>query len=187
MKGAPWGLLCGALVLALASPAAASTFLALTLDEMVDQAEAVVLGRIVEAHSFWNAERTAILTEAVLEVEDTLVGAAPAYVNLRTFGGQVGNYRIVAHGFPTFQLGERLVLFLEPEQEGAQTVLGYQQGQFRVRGEKGREMAIPAFDAGGRLLLRDGSEAPAPKAMPLNQLSQRLRDTAGRVGRPAVR
>jgi hypothetical protein len=78
------------LALALAAvPAAASTFLYQSQAELVAQAEAVVQGRIVEVHSFWNAEHTAILTEATLEVEDAVVGAAPTYVNLRTFGGRV--------------------------------------------------------------------------------------------------
>lgn len=179
-------LLATAAMTALAGPAGASTFLALSQAELVEQAEAVVQGRIVEVQSFWNSEHTAILTEAVLEVEDTVVGSAPAYVNLRTFGGQVGNYRIVAHGFPTFQLGERMVLFLEPEADGAQRVLGYQQGQYRIRDERGIETAVPTFDTGARILRRDGSEAPAPRPMPLAQFKQQLRDTAGRVGRPAV-
>lgn len=169
-----------------AGPAAASTFLALDQAELVAQADAVVQGRIVEVQSFWNPEHTAILTEAVLEVEDSVVGSAPAYVNLRTFGGQVGNYRIVAHGFPTFQLGERMVLFLEPEQDGAQRVLGYQQGQYRIREEQGKEIAVPTFDTGARVLRPDGSEAPAPRPVPLLQFKQQLRETAGRVGRPAV-
>ena len=101
-------------------------------------------------------------------------------------GQTIGNYRIEAHGFPTFQLGERMLVFLEPEQEGAQKVLGYQQGQFRIRGEQGREMAVPTFTTGARVLRPDGTEVPAPKAMPLAQLKQQLRETAGRVGRPAV-
>lgn len=179
MKRAVWIPLL-ALALA-AAPAAASTFLYQSQAELVGQAESVVQGRIVEVHSFWNAERTVILTEAVLEVEDTVIGAAPAFVNLRTFGGRVGRYNVEAHGFPTFELGERMLVFLEPEQDGAQRVLGYQQGQFRIQGE----MAIPAFSTGARILRRDGTEAPAPKPMPLAQLKQQLRDTAGRIGRQA--
>ena len=179
MKRAVWIPLL-ALALA-AAPAAASTFLHQSQAELVSQAESVVEGRIVEVHSFWNAERTVILTEAVLEVEDAVVGAAPAYVNLRTFGGRVGNYTIEAHGFPTFEAGERMLVFLEPEQDGAQKVLGYLQGQYRIRGE----MAIPASSTGARVLRRDGTEAPAPKPMPLAQLKQQLRDTAGRIGRQA--
>lgn len=178
-------LLAVAMVAAL--PAAASTFLALSREELVRDAEAVVVGRIVEVSSFWNAERTAIVTEATLEVTDTVVGAAPTYLTLRTFGGRVGNYTIEAHGFPRFVLGERALLFLEPEQDGAHKVLGYLQGQYRIRTRQGQAIAEPLLDSGARILRRDGSEAPAPRALPLGQLKDQLRDIAGRVGRPAVR
>jgi hypothetical protein len=184
-RNAVWLLVFAALV---AAPAAASTFIALTHEELVRDAEAVIVGRIVEVGSFWNAEHTAILTEATLEVEDTVVGAAPAYLTLRTFGGRVGDYVIEAHGFPRFVLGERLLVFLEPEQEGAHKVLGYLQGQYRIRpNAAGQDIAEPLADFGARVLRRDGSEAPAPRALPLAQLKSQLRDIAGRVGRPAVR
>ena len=157
-----------ALALLVAAPAAASTFIALTPEELVRDAEAVVEGRIVEVSSFWNAEHTAILTEATLEVEDAVVGAAPAFVTLRTFGGRVGNLVIEAHGFPRFALGERLLVFLEPERDGAHRVLGYLQGQYRIRTDPaGKAIAEPLADFGARLLRRDGTEAPAPKALPL--------------------
>ncbi len=182
--------LCRLLALALlaAAPAAASTFIALTPEELVRDAAAVVEGRVVEVSSFWNAERTAILTEATLEVDDAVVGEAPAFVTLRTFGGRVGDYVIEAHGFPRFAVGDRLLVFLEPEREGAHKVLGYLQGQYRIRTDAaGRTMAEPMSDFGARLLRRDGTEAPAPKARPLVELKRQLRDLADRAGRPVVR
>ncbi|HEX7185813.1 MAG TPA: hypothetical protein VF756_28570 [Thermoanaerobaculia bacterium] len=142
---------------------------------------------MIEVASFWNAERTAILTEAVLEVEDAIVGAAPQYVNLRTFGGRVGNYAIEAHGFPRFQLGERLVVFLEPEQNGAHKVLGYLQGQFRVVEQAGQVMAVPAIEQGVRYLTPNGRPAPRTAPLALDELKNQIRETAGRVGRPAAR
>jgi hypothetical protein len=174
--------------LALALPAGASTFLAVSREELVSRAEAVVLGRVVEVSSFWNREHTAILTEATFEVEDTVVGVAPTYLTLRTFGGRVGNYIIEAHGFPRFVLGEKLLLFLEPEHDGAHKVLGYLQGQYRVRNDtQGRPIAEPLFDAGARILRPDGTFAPAPRPQALAELRNELRAIAGRVGRPAVR
>lgn len=176
------------LTLALAAPAAASTFLAMTPDELAAQADAVVQGTVVQVRSFWNAEHTAILTEADLEVESTLLGDTWGTVTLRTFGGKVGRYVIQAHGFPTFRRGERLLLFLEPEQDGARRVLGYQQGQYRLRQDaKGRQIAVPAFDGGSRLLLPDGSIALAPLALPVEQLKQQIRTAAERAGRPVNR
>jgi hypothetical protein len=183
-------LLLLAAAAAVTVPAGASTFLALSRQEMVAQADSVIQGRVVEVASFWNEARTAILTEAVVEIEETVLGDAAGYVRIRTFGGQVGNYRIEAHGFPTFSKGERLLLFLEPENEkdGAHRVLGYLQGEYRIRTDaRGNEVAVPLFDAGARLLKRDGTEAPAARPVLLEQLKGQLRDAAARIGRPDFR
>ena len=170
------------------APAAASTFFVMTPDELAAQADSVVEGRVVTVRSFWNAEHTAILTEADLEIDETVLGDAAGVVTLRTFGGKVGNYVIVAHGFPTFRRGERLLLFLEPEQDGARKVLGYQQGQYRIRLDaKGRAIAVPTFETGVTLLLPNGTTAPAPKALPVEQLKLQIARAAERVGRPVNR
>jgi hypothetical protein len=83
-------------------------------EEMVEKAAAVVTGRVLEVNSYWNREGTVILTEAVVEVDDAILGNVPAHVRVRTFGGQVGDHKIVAFGHPTFERGEKLLLFLEP-------------------------------------------------------------------------
>jgi hypothetical protein len=171
-----------------ASPALASTFLFLSPEELMAEAESVVEGEIVEAHSYWNPERTAILTDAVLVVHDNVVGVAEQLVDLRTFGGRVGDYKIVAHGFPTFEIGDRLLLFLRPGQDGVHAVAGYLQGQLRVRpGPGGEPVAEPMLDAGARYVTKDGRTAPAPRARPLAEVKEQLRTLAAREGRPVVR
>ncbi|HET9767940.1 MAG TPA: hypothetical protein VFS60_13875, partial [Thermoanaerobaculia bacterium] len=111
MRAKGWLLL--PLALAFAGAAAqASTFLAMSQEELVAGSAAVVDARVVQVKSFWNRERTAILTEAVVRVDETIVGEAPGFVKVRTFGGTVGRLRIDAPGFPTFERGARLLLFL---------------------------------------------------------------------------
>jgi hypothetical protein len=186
-----WSTFLGAaLVLALAMPTGASTFLALSQEEMVAQADSVVQGRVVEVNSFWNRQGTAIVTEAVLEVEETVLGRERSHVRLFTFGGEVGDYRIEAHGFPTFRKDQRLLVFLEParkDEEGAHRVLGYRQGEFEIRaGEAGRDVAVPTWEAAeqARVLEKDGTEAEAPKPRALDDFKREIRETAGRMGRP---
>lgn len=178
-----------ALLLVLALPAGASTFLEMSREELVEQADAVVAGRVVEVNSFWNREGTAIVTEAVIEVEESILGNAPSHVRVRTFGGEVGDYKIVALGFPTFERNEKLLLFLEPKQDGFHKVLGYRQGEYRVRpGKSGREMAVPTWEADTvRILKADGTPARAPRAVPLEDFKRQIRETADRVGRPHAR
>lgn len=192
MKRTPWALLCGALALALAGPAGASTFMRVSQDELVVQAEAVVQGRVVEVSSFWNREGTAIMTEAVLEIEDTLLGQDRSHVRLITFGGKVDGYVIEAHGFPTFRKGQRLLLFLEParkNEDGAHRVLGYRQGEFEIRKDRqGREMAVATWEADSvRILKADGTPARAPRAVALDEFKRQIVETAERAGRQDVR
>ena len=177
---------CGAaLLLALALPVRASTFVAMSQEEMVEQAGAVVTGRVVQVHSFWNREHTAILTEAVIAVEESILGNAGPQVRVRTFGGQVGEYKLVALGFPTFEGGEKLLLFLTPQQDGVHKVLGYRQGQFHIRaGASGRPTAVPAWEADTmRVLTADGTPARVPRAVALDELKLQIRQTAGRIVR----
>lgn len=179
-----------ALVLASGTPAVASTFLEISQEELVAQADAVVQGRVIEVQSFWNKQGTAILTEATVEVEETVLGRERAHVRLVTFGGQVDGYVIEAHGFPTFQKGQRLLVFLEPQrksEDGAHRVLGYRQGEFEVRKDRqGREIAIPMWEGAERvrILKKDGTEAQAPRVRALDELKREIRETAGRRKEP---
>ena len=175
-----------ALTLALTLPSGASTFLEMSREELVEQADAVVAGRVVEVRSFWNRQGTAILTEAVIEVESSILGKTASRVTVRTFGGEVGEHKIVALGFPTFERNEKLLLFLEPEQDGAHKVLGYLQGEFRIRTDgQGRETAVPTWEADTVSILKaDGSPARVPNAVLLDDFKRQIRETADRVGRP---
>jgi hypothetical protein len=190
MKRSMQACLCLALAVLAASAARASTFLYVSQEELAAQAQAVVQGRVVEVHSFWNRQGTAILTEAEVEVEDTLLGRERSHVRLITFGGEVGGYVIEAHGFPTFEKGQRLLVFLEPAragEDGAHRVLGYRQGQFEIRTNKrGQEIAVPMWEAAEqvRILKRDGTEAAAPRAVPLAQLKNQIRAAAERRKEP---
>lgn len=171
--------------LALSLPAAASTFIHKTQKELVRESAAVVQGRVISTNSYWNSTGQAIVTDAMIRVEDTILGDAPTVVIVRTFDGTVGGHTIEAHGFPTFQTNERLLLFLEPETEGAARVAGYQQGQYRIVVDKnGVEIAVPTFEGETLLVTRDGRRPAAAKALPLETLKASIRDEARRAGRP---
>ena len=80
------GLGVVALVLALVVPAGASTFLALSRQELVAQSDAVVQGRVLKVSSFWGQEGRVIMTEALIQIEEKIRGNAPTVVRVRTFG-----------------------------------------------------------------------------------------------------
>ena len=182
MKKLILSLALAALVVA-ALPATASTFVAMDRAEMARTSDAVVVGEVTAVHSSWNEDATAIITEAFVKVDETIAGQAPGVVIVRTFGGQVGAVMIEAHGFPTFDEGERVVLFLEGA-EGVARVVGYQQGQYRIiRRSDNVEVAMPTVDHGASLLHRDGSPAAAPMAVTLDALRSEVRNATVRADR----
>ena len=180
-----WLLAVAALVASVGGAARASTFLAQSQEELVAGSAAVVDARVTQVRSFWNAERTMILTEALVRVDEVIVGESPSLVKVRTFGGTVGRQRVVAHGFPTFEHGQRLLLFLYAEPaDGSVRVRGYRLGEYRIEtAADGVEMARPMADGGMRLLHPDGKVAAPPQAMPLADFKAGLRDIGERQGR----
>ncbi|HEX6898120.1 MAG TPA: hypothetical protein VF789_00330 [Thermoanaerobaculia bacterium] len=169
------------LAVAVVAPAAASTFVALDQRELVAQSDAVVQGRILKVSSFWSPSGRVILTEVMVQVEEKILGEAPGVVILRTAGGTVGGYTVEAHGFPSFKVGDRAVLFLRNSANVAE-VTGYRQGQYDiVRDKAGVEMAVPSLGPGVRLLHRDGTPAAAPKAVRLDEFKAQLRAEAART------
>lgn len=165
-------------------PAGASTFLAMNQRELVRDSAAVIEGEVLQVHSFWDSKGQIMITEAIVKVTDAVFGEPGSAVVVRTFGGTVEGYNVKAEGFPTFNRGERLLLYIEPERDGAHRVAGYQQGQYRiVRNKEGFEVAVPTFDSHATLITRDGREAARPAAMPLSTLKNQIRTEALDLGR----
>ena len=165
-------------------PAGASTFLNMDQRELVQKSAAVVDGEVLQVHSFWDAKGRIIITEAIIKVSDSVTGNIGSAIVVRTFGGTVEGYTVEAHGFPTFKKGERFLLYLEPERNGAHQVTGYQLGQYRiVRDKNGAEVAVPTFDGGARLLTRDGRQVAQPRALALDALKNQIRSEAQSLGR----
>ncbi len=172
------------LVLVAGVPAGASTFLDMNQRELVQGSAAVVEGEVLQVHSFWDAKGRMMITEAIVKVSDSVVGNIGSAVVVRTFGGTVEGYTVEAHGFPTFSRGDRLLLFLESERDGAHRVTGYQLGQYRiVRDKNGLDVAVPTLDKDASLVNREGRQAPRPRALALETLKNQIRNEALSLGR----
>lgn len=168
-----------------AVPAFASTFVAMSPKEMVAGADSVVIARVTDRVSAWTDSGRLIFTDNTLAVEEVVLGEAPAFVTVRTFGGQVGDLKVEAPGFPQLQDDEHVLLFLRQDREvGATRILGFQQGHFRVVTRlDGVTLAVPMVDEGARLLDRQGRAMPEPRSVRLDQLKAQIVDQAARLGR----
>jgi hypothetical protein len=167
-----------------APPVAASTFVAMSTSDLVKSSSAVIEGEVVSLESRWTADGRIIVTDAMVRVWDVLGGKAPEIVQVKTFGGTVNRFTVEAIGFPTFTLGERVLLFLEPDAEaGRLRVNGYQQGLYRiVQRADGIETAVPSVDHGVQLLSASGARVQPLPAMPLDDLRHLIRAEFERLG-----
>lgn len=163
--------------------ASASTAVAMSQRDLTQASEAVIQGQVLKIHSFWDPSGRTIVTEALVKVEEVVVGKSPTVVVVRTFGGTVDGFTVEAPGFPTFRRSERVLLFLEPEKEGVSLVAGDQLGHYKLVKRDGREIAVPALDLGTRLLRKDGRSMARPQPVALETLKDRIRTEAARLGR----
>ena len=178
--------LIGALALC-SAPLMASTFVAMSHKQLVAQADTIVQGQVVGVDSFWSESGRLIVTEARVKVHETLLGTAPAEVTVRTFGGQVGNFAVEAPGFPKFEEGREVILFLTlSNDDGSIRVLGYQQGHYRVVERlDGVTVVAPQVEDGVRYLKANGKLAAPARSYTLDEFRAGIRDLAIKTGRLA--
>jgi len=125
----------GAAVLALiiaAEYAAATQVLYRTPQQLGVDSELVVMGKVQSVESYWNESKTKILTETRVTVSDAYKGGTRGVVTVMQLGGVVDNVRMTVHGALQWDVGEEVVLFLEPFQTGTYQVSGFFQGRFKV-------------------------------------------------------
>lgn len=164
-----------------AVPAEGSTFLGMDVPQLVAKSEVVVQGRVIQLESRWDREGRVIVTDALVEVEESVFGASEGQVWVRTFGGTVGDYTVEAIGFPRFDPEERVLLFLERRgREDMLHVTGYQLGHYRIVERQGREFAVPTLEQGVNLITKSGQAAVAPREASLDQFKSEIRVLASR-------
>ena len=122
-------VLCGLLLVAQAGHTA---MLKLLLEDIVRQADTIVLGTVTHQESAWDAHHTAIHTDVTVAVERAIVGSPGDAVTFRIAGGSVGSMGMRTSNDPVFQNGERVIVCLDTTSVPA-SVVGLQQGKFPVR------------------------------------------------------
>jgi hypothetical protein len=148
---------------AMAAPAGATVVAPAELSELAAEARAIVHGRVLVTSAEWTADRRAIETFVTLAVETTVKGSAAREVVFRVPGGQVGPYRSLMPGAPTFTEGDEIVVFLGAQGPAIPHVLGFNQGVYRVsvdavRGRRVVSGAAMASGPGAERLVRGAAE-----------------------------
>ncbi len=114
------------------SLAGATTLLKLDFSDLAREAEHIVVGTVTGIQGEWDASARFIHSNVTILVEQSLRGNVPSEIVLRTPGGQIGSVGMTAHGAPSFEVGEKVLVFLTAWEDGSAKVLGYFQGKSRV-------------------------------------------------------
>ncbi len=140
-------LLLGLVTLA-GSPLAATSYVRVSDEALVDQSPVAAVVRVVSADATAGGSRgIRVSTEYVVEVEETLKGELPAgagdTVRVRVPGGRTPDGRALKlYGAPQFRPGERALLFLEPSPDGSWRIVHFLLGAFHEARAGERRLAL---------------------------------------------
>lgn len=126
------GLACGA-ALAMASSASAQEVIPMSFAEIVAAADTIVVAEAIDSRSEWVTSGTnrAIVTRITFRVSDTYKGLDRLLLPLEFLGGTIDGTTMEVSGVPTFELGDRAVLFVSAER-AISPVVGHFQGKFPI-------------------------------------------------------
>lgn len=184
-------LLGGAMVFAIAACAAApvdaTTLIRASLDDLVAVHGTIVVGEVLDANSYWNADGTFILTDVRIGVADVLKGDRVGNeLTVTIMGGAVGDVTTLIVGGAQLFPGQSYVLFLNeeglPGVRSALTVREHCQGAFDVVRTKDGLRAVS--QANGHPLMPDVFgyvDAPGgAEGFPLAAMAQSIREISAR-------
>jgi hypothetical protein len=129
---------------ALAAPAAATTVVAPTFEQLVARAEIVFEGEVTATQVRVSADRegSPIVTDVTFRVARTLKGKVGPAVTLEFLGGTVDGRTLHVDGVPTFRVGDRDVLFAITSQRLVSPLVGMMHGRFRIVSDSATRQAL---------------------------------------------
>ena len=146
--------------------------------DMVTGSQVIVHGSVIDVRARAAGGRGTIETVVTVAVATPLKGDTASAVMFRVPGGQVGRYRRVMVGAPTFTPGEEVVLFLSGHAPAMPMPFGLHQGVYRVTRSAGTAMVTPLVpDGAGRVVRGD----PARRPLALDVFARNVRSIVERA------
>ena len=115
----------------------------LTLDGLTAKAASILIGEVTDIASYKESEGN-IYTQVTLSIAQTIKGETQGEVVISVLGGELDGQTLWVEDAPSFQLGERAVVFLE-EDEGIFSVVGGFQGKFSIDNNNIVSGKLPLF------------------------------------------
>ena len=124
--------------------ASATVVIPVAEDDLAQQATAIVIGQVKGIESYWDAGEQRVFTYITVTPQETLKGEiGDGDFTVKQLGGTVGHLRSWLEGSPGFLVGEKVLLFLDTNQDGSAGVAHLYQGKFSLftDHEMGKEFA----------------------------------------------
>ncbi len=149
-------------------PTQAVTVAPLSFEELVRHSSSVIYARVTDVRGRWTDDRRRIDSLVTVAVIKGLKGTSAAELTLTVPGGQVGRYRNLLPGAPSFARGDLAVLFLTARGPRLPVTTGFTQGIYRVTRDASSGAALvapPLVEAAGQQSVRgDSRRKPVPMA-----------------------
>lgn len=112
-----------------------------TKEQLIQQAEGIILGTVQASYAAWTDDHTMIYTYVTLQVQDQFKGQPVGLqMVLQIPGGQVGDISGRVSDAPTFSVGQKVIVHTFMQNTGYNWVYGWVKGVLNVEGE-----VIPAY------------------------------------------
>jgi hypothetical protein len=144
----------------------ATSYEAMSFDDLVTRADVIFIGEVTDVRPFplETPDGTIIKTRVIFRVSDALWGTTSLLEVFDFLGGAWGDRELVVDGMPRFAVGDRRVVFASRERS-INPIVGFTQGLLQIRRDGGGVDRV--FTLGGVALGRPESIGAAAPAVPL--------------------
>lgn len=182
-----YGVLSVVFAFGVATQASATTLMRTGLDELTAGNRTIVIGKVLDVHSYWNEGGTFILTDVRLSVQEVLKGQVRGdELTLTLMGGTVGDLTTLIVGGAELQPENSYVLFLDERslpgvREKTLTVSDHCQGAFDLVPVGGGLKAVSQANRHPLVPDRQGSSEPpgGSEGLALDSMVRSIRSLTG--------
>ncbi|MBY0496533.1 MAG: hypothetical protein K2Y23_20185 [Cyanobacteria bacterium] len=149
-----------------ASSLFATVVVPLSFEQLVNESQSVVYGRVSGVRAQWTTDRRFIESVVTVEILRGMKGSSRESIVFAIPGGQVGTYLNVIPGAPTLVPGDLAVFFVTAQGARMPVTTGLTQGIYRVRRDaaSGEMQVVPPIVETGRIVRGDVKRKPVSLA-----------------------
>ncbi|MCL6611608.1 MAG: IPT/TIG domain-containing protein, partial [Peptococcaceae bacterium] len=126
------------------------------LKQLSEEADYVIIGKVIGLNSEWNEKRTEIQTTVNILIEENLKNSmGSSTISITIPGGEVNGITQRVTDIPSFSANERVVIFLEQKGSGKLGVYGGSQGKLTIMDGKIGSKTLSQFKYQINSILKD--------------------------------